>query len=290
MKKLILTACLHLLLLTVAISQNYNPLIRTNVYWDVHHGNNSLICNIEKGNRYFFQGDTTFNSVQYKIVRSYPIVQANSGPYCPPFMVNYGVPSTIDAYMREDTSTRTVYLYDTISQTDQLLYDFSLSKGDTLFSLGFIGTIDTIQNITLQNGHTRKMFTTGNEFYIEGIGGSQGLFFSLTIGLGWMWQDPFCVTENNLNIWGNGCSTIVGNKKIEVPNESNIFPSPCTTFFYVEREKDNLAFLKLYDSAGKTVLTKSITSKLERIDISKLNSGLYFYTIGEKEKGKLIKK
>jgi len=289
MRTLFLTICIYLTFLTIAISQSYNPLIRTNVYWDVHHGNNSLICDFERGNRYFFQGDTTFNSVQYKIVRSFPIIQANSGPYCPPFIVNYSVPSSIDAFMREDTSTKTVYIYDSINQSDQLLYDFSLSKGDTLFSLGYIGVIDTIQNITLQNGHTRKMFSTGNEFYIEGIGGSQGLFFSLTPGLGWLWQDPFCITENNLNIWGNGCSTFLGNKRIYNPNEAKVFPIPCSSYFYIEREKDKLTLLKIVDSIGKTVLKKKLNLKIERIDISKLNSGIYFYMIGKNQKGKILK-
>lgn len=289
MKKLIFTSILSTGFI-IALSQNYTPLIRENTYWDVHHGNNQLICDVERGNRYFFQGDSVINSIQYKVIRSYPIVQALGGPYCPPFMINYGVPSSIDAFMREDTSAKKVYIYDQLTQSDQLLFDFSLNQGDTLNSVGLVFVIDTIKTITLHNGQTRKLWNAGNEFYIEGIGGSQGLFFKLTPGFGINWQDPFCITENNITIWGLGCTTFLGNKKLDSPNKIKVFPTPAHDFLYVERESSKPVLFTIHDLYGKIVLAKKLYSFLDEINISYLPKGLYLYSIENKKMGKILAK
>jgi hypothetical protein len=278
-------------MINLALSQAYNPLIRENVYWDVNHGSGQHICFLSGGDRYFFQGDTTFNSTQYKILRSHPLYQINSGPYCPPFGVNYSF-STIRAFMREDTTNRQVFIYGMLSSNSEaLLFDYTLNVGDTLFSLGSDFPIDSTGFITLNNGESRKIWyvnsaASNDPYFIEGITGSEGIMKNFTIGLGY-WEIPMCFTENNFPLWGNECSVILNTQIIENPSRIILYPNPAINEITVEIEKEsqNQNYkIEIIDFSGKVLISRNFELNFQNLNIENLNQGVYLCRIiGEKE-------
>jgi hypothetical protein len=187
MQKLLWTALLIFYSVTIILSQVYEPLIRENTYWDENHGSSQEICFLSGGDRFYFEGDTIINSVNYKILKAHPLYAINSGAYCPPFGIDYNL-SSIKAFMREDTSSRQLIFLDVLNYalpTELLLFDFSLTVGDTLFSLGVPYPIDSITTVTLFNGVLRKKWfvqSSNNAYYIEGIGGSEGISNNFEVG------------------------------------------------------------------------------------------------------------
>lgn len=192
-------------------SQNYHPLIRSNTYWDVMIGHEWLPCMFFSGERCFFEGDTILDGLHYNIVRANPILSFGAGGFCPPYEVD-GDSSYITAFMREDTIAKKVFIYEEWCG-DALLYDFSLDVNDTLltvFSSPLV--VDSIRYVNLLNGEERKIFYFSgcnwmDLYYIEGIGGSTGLCYPLSIMIDY-YIVAGCVVENNnplLNLgqkWG----------------------------------------------------------------------------------------
>jgi len=72
------------------------------------------------------------------------------------------------------------------------------------------------------------------------------------------------------------------------------YPNPFTSSLNFRNENKAIFSIALYDSAGRLLLTKKISSTQDAIDTSVLASGLYWYQIitdsGKVEKGKLIKR
>jgi len=84
--------------------------------------------------------------------------------------------------MREDTVARKVYVFDIGNGVDASLYDFTLEPGDTLPFYAGQGEmiVDSVGTVMLLTGEARKIFYLNyNQYYIEGIGGSAGLFSPL---------------------------------------------------------------------------------------------------------------
>ena len=152
-----------------AFSQSYHQLIRPNTFWEVLHIDGSQLCQYSGGNSYFFDGDTVIQGMEYKKVLSYKIIHLNPGPFCPPYAIDPNIIVT-SAFMREDTINKKVYVFDPF-ENDALLYDFSLSPGDTLKSFypgqGLDLVVDSIQNLILLDGSDRQVFyLNNNEYYM----------------------------------------------------------------------------------------------------------------------------
>ena len=248
------------ILLTFSITtfaQNYFPLIKPNLVWQIPHGDGRQICGIIDGHHYFFQGDTIISGIQYKIIRANPIMQINSGPYCPPFAVDGSTDLISGAFIREDTIAKKVFIYDHGNNSDALLYDFNLTSGDTLFSdfagAGATLTVDSVAAITLLNGAVRKIFYLNNsEYYIESIGGSQGLQFPIIQGIGF-WEVPGCMSENNIQIWGTQCLGFVGVEEIKSNNPS-IFPNPFDDILSINSHNIVQSKIIIYDVHSRNII------------------------------------
>lgn len=292
MKKLFLTFSLNFILLSVAYSQAYHPLTKENVYWDVLQGNGQNLYVYDGGFRFFFEGDTTINSLSYKILKYHPFANVPN-PY-PNFFVDTST-AYIQSFIREDTASKEIYIIEPFSgNQEELFFDCTLNVGDTLFSLfatggGSLYVIDSIVDITLLNGEIRKAWYFGGyHFFIEGIGTSQGFFFAPFTGLGW-WYEDNCVNDNGIHLFGNQCFTILDIERISPQNSTTkIYPNPSTNHVFIERENEKEEILKIFDAKGQVLCTKSLFSKLEKIDLSNLHSGLYLYSIENKETGKII--
>lgn len=293
MKNILLTFCLNFIF-AFGISQTYHPLVEEDTYWEIFECNSQNLCIVDAGYRYFFKGDTVINSHQYKILRANHFSQLTSPPPCYHWAVDTTT-STIRGFLREDTLARKVFILNQGSgNLDEILFDFTLNIGDTLHSTytgqGEILVIDTIVNTTLINGEIRrKWILTNGHSYIESIGGSEQFYYPLITGLGW-WYSLSCVNKNNTQLIGSQCSPILNTKKIDSKEPSKIYPNPTAKYLFIERENSNFEWLNIFDAVGKVIYTERLYSMFEKIDLSSLNSGLYFYTIGHTEKGKIIKK
>lgn len=292
MRKFYLTT-INLFFACIIFGQTYYPLIRPNKIWNVQHGDGSQICSLSGGDQYFFQSDTTILGLQYEIIRSYPIVNTIAGPYCPPFAVDNNIPS-IKAFMREDTIAKKVYVYDQSNNADALLYDFNLIAGDTLSSfyagLGTPLVVDSVSTTTLLNGAVRKIFYLDNsEFYVESIGGSQGLWFPIMQGIGY-WEVPTCVSENNIQLWGNQCYGTLGIEETSENKFLQVFPNPSQEFLQIKCSIPSKATFTVFDLTGRIIMTKMLSESSEVIDIKELSADTYIYDFESEDLGKVTGK
>ena len=81
--------------------------------------------------------------------------------------------------------------------------------------------------------------------------------------------------------------------EIDLINLIEVFPNPSSNYITVSLNNEFTGNIILYNSLGQAVLSKPINGKSERIDISKLKTGIYFYQIKKGVKiigsGKIIK-
>ncbi len=279
-----------------SFGQSYYPLIRPNLVWQTLHGDNSQICSFYGGDSYFFQGDTTILGLTYNTISYNPIIQINPGPFCPPYAVD-GNTTNLDVYfIREDTIAKKVFIYDFATNNDDLFYDFNLVAGDTLKSTfagqGAVLVIDSVGTIALLNGDIRKIFYLNNyEFYIESIGGSQGLHNPLVVGIS-NWETVVCVNENSIPLWGGQCYGTVGITENHL-NSKVVFPNPFENILNVSMAVNDSFQIFLFNNLSIEILQKSFINSIA-INTELINSGVYFYKIIGKNglflSGKLIKK
>lgn len=274
------------------MSQNYSPLVKENVYWDVLEGNSQNLYIYDRGFRYFFDGDTLIGNQLYSKLFYHPFDTIHN-PY-PSFYVDT---STVifSNYIREDTVARKTYILEPWNSNEVLMFDFSLNIGDTLNSTyttdGSPIVVDTITDEILLNGVIRKKWTFDNgHFYIEGIGSSQG-FFSPTFTLLGHWLETNCVNDNNVHLYGNRCFTILDVSEVDVfRNDFKVYPNPVEHNLIVERSIADLVYFKLYDLHGRIVLRKKISARVVEIDVSDLPKGIYVFSLDGKRHQKLVKK
>jgi len=288
----------HLLILILALpifmwqgvsGQEYNKVIQENLTWDVLSANATLnpFCNFTGGNRLFILGDTTIQGNEYKIINGIRVATTELGPFCPPFHVSYDTVFRI-GYIREDTIAKKVFTYD-IDFGDALLYDFNLAVGDTLFSFfNFCDNliIDSIGTINLLNSDNRNIFYLNNgEFYIEGVGGSQGLNNPLCQGIGF-WSEPYCVLKDGVAIFNfssnsSNCFQVLAIEKFQDNQDFIIYPNPATDQIIIKNENydNSVVTIEIIDLTGKVLIKETQNSSSHRICLQKLQSGVYFARI-----------
>lgn len=305
--KVIMTCCQYLLQKAILLfyglillvfcqpdlkGQDYHPMIRDNAYWDVMKASSMNPCLYENGFRYYFEGDTIIQSIQYKIVRGYSIVGLGDD-FCPPYEVEPSNP-TIQGYMREDISTRKIFLYD-LNFGDVLLYDFNLAENDTLETPLYneYPIVDSIRTFALLNGENRKIYYLNfqnygyPQFYIESIGGSQGLCFPM-IEYFDLWYEPGCIIENGISLidwpmwWGiEDCYLWVGYEERFKNNKTSLYPNPVHINEYLHILSGKSSKAIILNSNGTFVKKMELgTSTFQSNNLIKINkqnfkTGLY---------------
>jgi hypothetical protein len=285
---------LSFLFSSALFSQAYHPLIRPNIYWDVMRVSKSEWCGYNGGERYLFSGDTTVNGVDYHLIIAHPVggTSIPGGNYCPPFAVILTI--KLDQFVgyysvliREDVTAKKVFVYDK-QKGESLLYDFNLTKGDSLKTVKFSTSVDSVGIVKLNTGETRKIIYLHNkEYYIESVGGSQGLqFYPYNPGSGFGYaNEPICLVENKVTLYWNKCIATVGIGDSPANSAAKLYPNPATDLLYIEKNIQSTVELTVMDLTGRIVLIQQLTSEKHKVDVSELSEGVYLYKINNGKEG-----
>jgi len=313
MKKLLFLA---VFLIPISIfSQSYIPIpADSTAEWRVEkkYHFKSDICLYIDDIKYYFAGDTTINTLKYsKLYKSGISYQTPLGPNANCDSTIYHFTDTYAGAIRNDMGK--VFFKSLNSNTESLLYDFTLSVGDTLlrpcFSFG-VNTIYAIDTVTINNRQHRRFFikitdTVTNSIIIdsmnyitEGVGSSEGLIEEPNWEGG---NELLCYAENHTPIYPIGCSCILN---VGIKNNSpkqiasvKVFPNPTKGIITFEFDNmvQNTYKLTIYNILGKQVDQLQIPSSKHgfKVNLNHLPSGLYFYKIMNNTElvysGKIIK-
>lgn len=204
---------------------------------------------------YYIYGTITIDSIiYYKVYRN--------GYY----MINSGSPNFYNGYwapLREE-SNRWYTIDD--NEEDVLLYDFTLTIGDTVNSYAnFYGgpgiiTVVSIDTIVL-DGEPKKRFNLsenfGAEYIIEDVGASTGIWEPL------IWFEDYsilnCYAKDFIPVWINpesgtcDVSTVIKEPRINI--DLHAFPNPflITTTIEFELKERSKIQISIYNSIGTKV-------------------------------------
>ena len=271
MKKVLLGLTIVCLIASVK-AQTYYPFVTENKIWSVLEGD------MGGGHTTWFKflGDTLINGKIYK--QTY---------YSNDSLMQYW--SKYFCYIREDSEK----VYRLQNNVENLIYDFSLSKGDSIntnYQLGgqpvFV-KVDTVDYVLI-NGSSRKRINFRNfinEVWIEGIGSSWTPFdpfinyFIYDIGFSLV-----CVIDKDTLIYHDyGYPTcfldyVNGIENYKTKSEFSISPNPFSTSTQITLSQTyHQIALSVYDIQGKLV-TQNQYKDTDKIQLNRkgLNNGMYF--------------
>ena len=263
-------------------SQSYIPLPANNGKWCIEYNNHIMPPPPWWYTNYwetYYDGDTVIQNLTYK-----RITKTEYDIFCLSEIVNG--PEYIGA-IRDDTINRKVYLVPLGQVNEELIYDFNLSEGDTLYSyLNWYGPIiiEYVDSVLVgQNYHRRFGFPYGLGSIIEGIGSETGLLEELTVFEGGsilcalFVDSALYYPQDSCYILTDTCLTL----NVENPNLSEnfleIFPNPAQDYFLIRTVNSiNISELRyqIYNSAGTEVLSGSLFDQVA-VNISTLSPGIY---------------
>jgi hypothetical protein len=274
MKKVLLILSISIIGISMS-AQTYERLIDTSKMWVTWIGSTG---NQEIGRTEAYRfGDSIFQSGYYW----YKLLMAEDENYN-----NWEIQSYGFLYREAD---RKVYFLDW-NGLAQIMYDFSLSVGDTIpyisnESIYLLGSIDTINF----GGKDRKRFNMVNEegysrgYYIEGVGNLYGLLYPHQIELIGAYYRFVCFYESDELLYHNpdyetcflNTMSIAENTKEAL----NVYPNPTSNQLYVESKLvHSKSVFEIIDIAGK-LIEKGCINENNSIDVSVLNKGIYFLKV-----------
>lgn len=281
--------------------QNIIPIpADTTSQWRILRGYNDGVCANWYNSIYYVDDTIVHNgSVFYKIFESGEFYQEVINPPGPCDETYYYTAEYRGAIRTENGKT-----YQLNGGEENLLMDFTLNVGDTLFSYispGLvIGSIDSV----LVGAEYRKRFNFSNgdicNWMIEGIGHEAGLFEPMSLILEFA-SEFHCYGENNIPLFGDtNCILNVGYEDFSIQNNNvSIYPNPTFGKFTIDASEltNTIKSYFLTDICGKMILQENINlanNNVIEIDLSKYISGIYFLRLNTVNQGivfrKIIKK
>lgn len=187
------------------------------------------------------------------------------------------------------------YLY-TFDTVEFVLYDFSLSPGDTanvrccLSSSVAEIVLDSIDQILVGNTMRNRfnlhyLGTSGlsTAQWVEGIGDIQnGLFYNEIPALNY-WGAMLCYSENGVRLWDDGNNSCYNtNVGIAHHNYNPVLvgPNPASGSLTVKTNAPVL--IEIFDQLGRPVIKKEINHE-ENISVADFKNGIYFVRISSSE-------
>lgn len=253
-------------------------------------------CNHHHQTVHYINGDSLVNNLSYKKLfsRGQFTVSSNIETCFQNGSFNY-----LEALIRQEGEK--IYTWDSETQLDKLMYDFTLSIGDTIppgftsFENGYYNEIfpldegpfivTNIDSIYLYDNYYKRFYFSSQLFeeayYIEGIGH--------TLGFVWpFWQANFGAELIDYRILGDfslyhfqgneTCDFSVSiNENEEIKFNFEIYPNPVVDKLQLKGiENGSLKSISIYSISGKLITN---LSPQEIIDVSTLTSGMYLLEI-----------
>lgn len=205
-----------------------------------------------------------------------------------------------------------VYLYNQVLDTFSILYDFGAKQYDTiksfLDSCQYSIIIDSLSEIivnqdTLTVFHTSSYdlgFTGGR--IIEGIGDIGYLFHDKSYNpCEGYWCDGAgigglrCYSDSIIGHFETGLNDCEATVIWSSDRQNNtlgdffkVYPNPTSNYLFVKSEIYKGEFL-IYNLNGQLIHSNQLTNGINKIDLTKIESGLYLYKVsGELKSGKIL--
>lgn len=208
--------------------------------------------------------------------------------------------------LREDTINQKVY-FRKPQETDRMIYDFSLSKNDTIKDFRYLdcgvcdkyAVVDSVDTIIDLRGMERQRFFIrdyyGLDVWIEGIGSTYGLVDLQHVdrtpdfeGLVCFWQSDELVFEKEDNPFG--ClyfSPFTSIDEFDYTNTVSIYPNPAKNYIHITGN-DVIENIRLITVTGQLIITIHPNATHYLLDISGIRKGIYIL-IADSQRQLLIK-
>lgn len=234
---------------------------------------------------YSFSGDTIINGSTYrKILKTGTAYEhCNFGNFINNWYSIYEYAGAI----RQDTAARKIYFISAANSNECLLYDFSVSVGDTINNCECQTTVASIDSVLIGSNYRKRfnLSTSPSISIIEGIGSTSGLLEPLC---------PFeyfgtldCFSLNEQTLYPNSATDCILTTSIgyseNSPNRINIFPNP---FFSQATLQTNIqlknATLTINNCFGELVLSiKNINGNAVELSRGDLATGIYYLRLSQ---------
>ncbi|MFT4526852.1 MAG: hypothetical protein ACI85F_003032 [Bacteroidia bacterium] len=182
--------------------------------------------------------------------------------------------------------------YNYTGSVEELLFDFTLSEGDTMWFPESVAIVDSVDLVVVNGQSLKRLFyepgTSGLLWSIEGIGHNLGFLQPVINFEGF--SELNCYRENGTISYPENVSecSIVSVSE-DSKHSLSVSPNPSTGIFRIETSQKST--IKIYDLYGRLVLQDLLNGSSE-IDISSEPSGVYLIMV-ENEQGlsttKLVK-
>jgi len=294
MKKILLLAIELILFYPFGVlnSQNYVPFPEENALWVVSEESPSFPF-INLNCKYYIDGDTTINSLQY--VKIYKSIRD---------LFTGDTTTQLHASMRQSAEEKLVYFIRHFwgDETEKIGYNFNVSVGQTVSLPAFyfnipnykdsLFTLLEITNKLLENGEQRKQyhFKKGNYpyyYFIEGIGYLEHPIPNIAA-----YSQLYCFTFENVFLYGveEECDfTIVDIEELDYSyNKSGlkISPNPANDEISIEKlsEHVGLVDIEIFNSVGKSIFELHDHDAQNSISVntSAFMDGIYLLRISNK--------
>ncbi len=277
-------------------AQLYVPLAVDSSMWIIQYDDFAATPWIDNYDGYFIYGDTIDNLKTYKKV--YKVEFSNTAP-------NWNFPLVYNnmyliALIRDDsnkvyTKTNFTFGLNCPSNTEDLLYDFNVSVGDTSRLCIEQNSGSVYTSITNDLNFNRRKYTTSFGYeYVEGIGTYNGLFNSPDIPVsGGPIPSLYCYSTNGFY----GCGIVMTSLfEKEKDIEFHVFPNPASNLItiIIDTKKSKKCNVEIKSTLGQVLKSKSLLpyEKKYEFDASQLSKGLYIISVsldGEVFSKKIVK-
>ena len=281
------------LLITVVSSSGqtsiYHPFPDSNSSWNYGYQPNMCVFGwASEEYSFILSGDTTINSQTYHKL-SIPFVNFYTTGTC----TQRHSPGYKGA-IRQDVLNKKVFIVPPSSTTEELLYDFNLTIGDTV--QGYIAsnfwandTVISMDSVQVGNDFRKRWYINFwyNIYLIEGIGSTYGLIeFSPGPAIDFDSYDLDCFMQDSETLFPDTntyCQLITTTKDIDLlSNHVKVFPNPSRGSFSVEFSQPNdIKIITMKDLFGKIIFQEEINGQI-KVNLENIKSGTYILTILDK--------
>lgn len=223
------------------------------------------------------EGDTIYNGITYKKV--YQTYDTSGTSWA--LTLNY---------IREDAAQKVYINY--YFQWEKLLYDFSLTVGDTFFIDGVMPIVVTAtDSIALNNGQLRKRLKLERpdepfwlpDYWIEGVGSVAGPFNHFGF---WYTDYPdklLCFYENETLLYPENPAFcfFTDTKTLNNYQIIKVFPNPATDKLHIVDQQylNDIDLIQVFSADGRLMLNQTVNGAVNEIDVAGFPQGLYCLTL-----------